>query len=83
MNDSIKEFKTSSLPLVAFLRYNGNEVKGITAISSHKVEFMFENIDRGLLYAFNTDKAKVEPKMYSTIMHQMTQSARRTLFLNK
>lgn len=73
----IGTFRTTDMPLVAFLRYKGYSVQEVVKLNDFKAEFVFENVDRELLNEFNIDKALVEPKMFSSIMRQQTQAARR------
>ena len=77
MNDEIKHFRTTDMPLISFLRYNNCTVEKIERINDYKAEFIFNSVDRSLLDMFNADQGLVEPKMYSSIMRQQTQSARR------
>ncbi len=75
----ISIFRTSDMPLITFLRYNGYTVQKIEKLNSYKAEFVFENVTRQLLDKFNRDDSLVEPRQFSSIMHQQMQSAKTKL----
>lgn len=77
--EPIQLFRTSDLVLIAFLRYNGYSVQKIEKINDYKAEFIFVDVDRELLEKFNTDNTLVEPRQFSSIMHQQMQSAKRKI----
>jgi len=74
--EPIAVFRTSDMPLIAFLRYNKYTVQKIEKVNNYKAEFVFLDVDRELLEQFNTDNTLVEPRQFSSIMHQQMQSAR-------
>lgn len=76
-NRVITEFRTSELPLVAFLRYSGQQVKEVVRVNEKRAEFVFHNVEKQLLDQYNTDFASVEPKMFSAIMRQQHRAALR------
>jgi len=77
--EPILNFRTSDLPLIAFLRYKGFVVLRIEKISDYKCEFIFEDVDRQILDDYQTENAAVEPRKFSSIMHQQIQAAKSKL----
>lgn len=74
--EPISVFRTSDLPLAAFLKYNSYIVQKIEKITKYKAEFHFKDVDRELLNAFNMDTTSVEPRLFASIMALLTKSAR-------
>jgi len=77
--EPIPFFRTSDMPLIAFLRLKGYTVQKIEKVNDYKAEFIFIDVDRQLLEDFNTDKTLVEPRHFASIMHQQMQSAKRKI----
>lgn len=75
-NNNITVFKTSELPLVAFLRMEGYTITEIVKVNDFKVEFLFNDVDRELLAQFNTSQCLVEPRQFASSMHQQMKSAK-------
>ena len=72
----ISEFNTTDLPLAAFLRINGYKLIEVRS-KGQKGEFVFKDVPRQLLNDYNADNCVVEPKLFSSVMRQMVQSAKR------
>ena len=72
----ISEFCTTDLPLASFLKINGYKLIELRQ-KGMKGEFVFKDIPRQLLNDYNADGCSVEPKMFSSVMRQMVQSAKR------
>ena len=73
---TIEKFATTDLPLAAFLKMNGYKLSEVKS-KGIKGEFVFDNVPRQLLNDYNADTCTVEPKMFSSVMRQMVQSAKR------
>lgn len=77
----IREYRTSHMPLVAYLKMQGCTLQEITVEGTRGV-FTFSGVPRDLLIAFNSSKALVEPNEFAEKMSQLTQSAKRAIQIN-
>jgi len=72
-----RKFATSDIPLAGYLKYKGCQISEIVKISDWKAEFIFDEVEVSFVDEFNNDQSSVEPKMFASVMRQLTQSARR------
>lgn len=79
IKSQIKVFRTSDMPLVAYLRCKGFCILELKKVTQFKVEFSFENVDRDMVTEFNSGNASVEPIQFAGMMRHLNQSAKRVL----
>lgn len=76
--DLLMDYKTSHIPLAAFLAIRGCQVTKIVAEQSRGV-FLFMCVPRNYIFEFNDGKATVEPGDFALKMSQLTQTAKRVM----
>jgi len=74
----LKDYKTSHMPLIAYLKMQGHVVKSVEAEGGRGV-FTFVTVPRQTLMDFNAGKAIVEPNEFAEKMSQLTQTAKRAV----
>lgn len=72
----IRDYQTSHMPLIAYLKMRGNEISDVKADGRRGI-FIFKCVPRQQLIDFNTGKATVEPNEFAEKMSQLTQTAKR------
>lgn len=74
----LKGYKTSHVPLAAYLRINGAQLIRVTCEGRRGV-FEFDICHREHIIEFNNGQARVEPGEFAEKMSQLTQTAKRVM----
>ena len=74
----LKGYKTSHVPLAAYLKIKGAQLIGVTCDGRRGV-FEFDYCHREHVLEFNNGQATVEPGEYAEKMSQLTQTAKRVM----
>lgn len=74
----LKEYKTSHMPLVAYLKMSNCVLSEVMADGKRGI-FVFSCVPRQLLIDFNAGRATVEPNEFAEKMSQMTHTAKRAV----
>lgn len=77
-NDLIHDYKTTHVPLAAYLRLKGVQVSKVTCEGRRGV-FVFGLVARDHIIEFNNGQAVVEPNEFAEKMSQLTQTAKRVI----
>lgn len=77
-NSLITEYKTSHVPLAAYLKLKGAQVTKVTCEGRRGV-FTFGFVAREHIIEFNNGQATVEPNEFAEKMSQLTQTAKRVI----
>lgn len=77
-NDLIHDYKTTHVPLAAYLKLKGYQVTKVSCEGRRGV-FVFAFIARDHIIDFNNGQATVEPNEFAEKMSQLTQTAKRVI----
>lgn len=77
-NNLLKGYKTSHVPLAAYLRLKGSQLMKVTCEHRRGV-FIFDTCHREHIIEFNNGQALVEPDEFAEKMSQLTQTAKRVI----
>lgn len=76
--DLLTEYKTSHVPLAAYLKIKGCQVMKVTCEGRRGV-FTFAYVAREHIIEFNNGQSTVEPNEFAEKMSQLTQTAKRVI----
>lgn len=74
----VHEYKTSHVPLAAYLRTKGCQIHEVT-LDGRRGVFEFRLVPREYIIEFNNGQGNVEPNEFAEKMSQLTQTAKRII----